>query len=244
LILLPKKAALIIKSFLLAKKETVMKKAFIALFSFAAIAQAIEPTSDLLKPAPAKEAISYFMVGAAAPIRQDAIDAITPNLSYGMRNFSGIHAKDYFLSAQINQQRQTIVGQYSFLFFPITTKGFAKTHSSLYIGAGLSGGVSYLSRSSAQSLRDLENRFKIKRRVKEERVTDPARIAAITEEVEKNQSLRRIAPVLDIPLTAGYQFANKNFVQLQFSTIAYVVTRIYDLPGNGIYAELNYGFGF
>lgn len=220
-----------------------MKKTLLSLL-LAATLQAVEPTSNLLKPPKVKDTISYFMVGAAAPFQENAMDVIAPNLSYGVRHFSGIHAKDYFISARANQHMQTLSGQYSFFFFPITSQGFAKTHSSFYIGTGLSAGLTYLSRSLAQKDRDRENKLEIERQIKAEKTQDPGRIAQITEKVEKNQSLRRITPALDLPLTVGYQFANTNFVQLQFSTLAFAQNRYYDLPGNGVHATLNYGFGF
>ncbi|HEX2583229.1 MAG TPA: hypothetical protein VHL30_03845 [Chlamydiales bacterium] len=220
-----------------------MKK-ILPVLLLAATLSAVEPLSNLLKPAKVKDTISYFMVGAAAPVQQNAMDAIAPNLSYGVRHFSGIHAKDYFVSAGANQHTQTLSGQYSFFFFPITAQGFGKTHSSFYIGAGLSAGVTHLSRSFAQKDRDWANKLEIERQIKAENAKNPIRIAEITDKVEKNQSLRRITPVLDLPLTVGYQFANTNFVQLQFSTLALAQNRYYNLPGNGIYATLNYGFGF
>jgi len=216
-----------------------MKKLFLALLSAAALTQAIEPTSELLKQFPTKDSISYFMVGASAPVREDLMSVIAPNLSYGMRHFSGIHAKDYFVSAKVNQQVQTLTGQYSFLLFPITSKGFAKTHSSFYLGAGLAGGASYLSKSTAKKARDLE----IKRHIKREKITDAAKIAETTQEMKKNDP-SRIIPSFDLPLTAGYQFANTNFVQVQFSTLAFVAPRISDLSENNVYATINYGFGF
>jgi hypothetical protein len=221
-----------------------MKKVLLVLFSLAAFLQATAPTSNLLKPSKLKDTISYFMVGAGAPFNENAMDVIAPNLSYGMRHFSGIHAKDYFVSARVNQQMQTVFGQYSFLFFPVTSQGFAKTHSSFYLGAGLSGGVTYLSRAIAQKDRDQANKLEIQRRIKDQQVTDPARIQEITDKVQGNQNLRRITPALDIPLTVGYQFANTNFVQMQFSTLAFAKNRYDKQPGNGIYATLNYGFGF
>ncbi len=221
-----------------------MKKTILSLLLLVATLQAVEPTSNLLKVPKVKDTISYFMVGAAAPVHEGAMDVIAPNLSYGMRHFADIHAKDYFISAQANQHTQTVFGQYSFLFFPITSQGFAKTHSSFYIGAGLSGGLTYLSRALAQENRNRENKLEIERQRKAENAQDPARIAQITEKVEKNQSIRRITPTLDIPLTIGYQFANTNFVQMQFSAAAFAKSRYYNLPNNGIYATINYGFGF
>ena len=221
-----------------------MKKILPLLLSLTSLLQAAEPTSDLLLAPKAKDSISYLMVGAAAPFNEHAIDALAPNLSFGMRHFSGIHAKDYCVTARVNQHTQTLFGQYSFLFFPITTQGFAKTHSSVYLGLGLAGGMSYLSRATAHQNRQLANKLEIKRQIEEKGSAKPEEIAKIVETVEKNQTLRRIAPTIDLPVTVGYQFANTNFIQMQISTLALAKTHYYKLSGNGIYATLNYGFGF
>jgi len=206
-----------------------MKKALLALLFSATFLQAAAPTSQLLKPKP-KDSISYLMVGATAPFNQQAMDALAPNLSYGMRHFGNIHAKDYCLTVQANQQLQTLSGQYSFLFFPITTEGFSKTHSSLYLGLGLSGGVSYLSRSFAKRVLAIKL-------LQIEPSSDP--------KIETPKpTLSRFAPALDLPISIGYQFANTNFIQVQLSTLKLINKYYSNLPGNGVYATLNYGFGF
>ena len=217
-----------------------MKKALLALLASTTLLQAAEPVSDLLKQAKPKDSIAYLMVGAAAPFNERAIDSLTPNLSYGMRHFSGLHAKDYCITARVNQYAQSLLGQYSFLFFPFTAKGFAKTHSSFYLGAGLNGGLKYLSKSVAKQNRNLANQQQLELKLAEEKDPTPEKVAQITAEVTKNRSLHRIAPTVDIPLTVGYQFANTNFVQVQLSSLALAQSK----AGNGIYATLNYGFGF